>query len=102
MPFFEKVYAELGDDVQFMMIDMTDGERETMTIGEAFIAASSYTFPVFYDTSQEGAYTYGIRAIPSTLFIDAEGYVIAGVQGAIDEETLRLGIRYITEGLPEE
>ncbi len=97
MPYFETVCREFGGDIQFMMIDMVDWQRETKARGEAFIAASGYTFPVFYDTAQEAAYTYGISAIPSTLFIDAEGYIIAGVQGAINEETLRLGIRYIYE-----
>jgi thiol-disulfide isomerase/thioredoxin len=101
MPAFEQVYRELKEDIRFMMIDMADGQRETKATGEAFVAAEGYTFPVFYDTAQEAAYTCGITALPSTLFIDAEGYIIAGVQGAIHEETLRLGIRYITEGFPE-
>ncbi|MCL2060437.1 MAG: TlpA family protein disulfide reductase [Oscillospiraceae bacterium] len=95
MPEFELAYQELGDSVQFIMLDITDGQRETRDIGAKFINDEGYTFPVFFDEGQEGAYTYGIRYIPTTIFIDRDGYIVAGSQSAIDGNLLRRGIDLI-------
>ena len=95
MPDFDKVYRELGNEVQFMMVDLTDGQRETAEKGIQYIREQGFSFPVYFDTRQEGAYEYGIRAIPTTFFIDKDGYIAAGVQGAIDEGTLRTGIEML-------
>jgi len=77
------------------MIDLVDGFQETVEKGAQYIRDNGYSFPVYFDTRQEGAYTYGIRAIPTTLFIDKDGYIITGAQGAINESTLRRGIEFI-------
>ena len=95
MPEFDAVYQGLGSEVQFVMLDLIDGQRETVEMGEKYVSEQGFSFPVYFDTNQEGAYAYGIRSIPTTLFIDKDGYIIAGVQGAIDEETLRKGIALI-------
>ena len=95
MPEFEKVFLELGDDVQFIMLDLTDGQRETVKDGVKYIEEQGFSFPVFFDTNQEGANTYGIRSIPTSLFIDKDGYLVAGAEGAINEEILRKAIDMI-------
>lgn len=97
MPEFNTVYEEMGDEVTFLMVDMVDGQRETMEKGKKHIEKNGFTFPVYYDTKQEAAYLYGVSSIPTTYFIDKEGNVITGVQGAIDEKNLRKGISTITE-----
>ena len=91
MPDFQKKYLELGDQVQFLMVNMTTG-RETQESAESFIAEQGYTFPVFYDTAMEGAYAYGVSGIPVTYFINAEGVFEAYYQGAMTEEILQQGI----------
>lgn len=96
MPEFQTVFEDVGGDVQFLMVNMTDGSRETVDTAKAFIEKTGYTFPVLFDNEQEAAYRYGISSIPSTLFIDAQGNVVAGSEGAIDEDTLRAGIKMIT------
>jgi thiol-disulfide isomerase/thioredoxin len=95
MPEFNKIYKETGDEVQFIMLDLTDGQRETVQKGIQYVEEQGFSFPVYFDTVQEGAYFYGIRAIPTTLFIDRDGYVVTGAQGAINEQTLRRGIELI-------
>lgn len=97
MPDFNAVYEEMGEDVTFVMVNMVDGQRETMEKGKKHITDKAFTFPVYYDTTQEAAYTYGVSSIPSSYFIDKDGYIITGVQGAIDEKTLRKGIEMIQE-----
>jgi len=92
MPGFENVFSEVGGDIHFMMVCLVDGTRETIETGAEFIAGSGFTFPVYFDVGQEAANKYGIWSIPTTYFIDADGYFTAGAEGAISEETLRMGI----------
>ena len=95
MPAFEKIYQEMGDEITFMMIDLVDGSRETIETGTAYITAEGYTFPVYFDITQEAAYTYKIASIPTTLFINANGELVTNVIGSLDEETLRKGLDLI-------
>jgi len=92
MPEFNKVFGELGGEIQFMMVCLVDGRRETVETGAAYVEENGYTFPVYYDVDREAAMTYAVSSIPATYFIDAGGFLITGARGAIDEDTLRLGI----------
>ncbi len=91
LPDFELAYQEYGDEVVFMMINMT-GSGETVEAASGYINASGYTFPVYYDVNQAAAYTYSVTSIPTTFFIDAEGNIAAYAQGMIDYETILQGI----------
>jgi thiol-disulfide isomerase/thioredoxin len=86
---FDEVYAEVGEDITFMMVDLVDGQRETKETGAQYIKEQGFSFPVYFDTEQEAAYAYGIMSIPTTLFIGKDGYIVTGAVGAIDAETLR-------------
>ena len=97
MPDFNERYLQLGDEIHFLMINMTDGARETISIASAFIAEQGYQFPVFYDTTGSAAMTYGAYSLPTTFFIDAQGHAIAQAVGAIDADTLQQGIDMITK-----
>ena len=92
---FQEKYETLGDQVQFLMVNCTDGSRETVETAAAFIADQGYTFPVFYDTAADAAMTYGAYSLPMTFFINAEGYAVAQANSAIDGETLQRGIDMI-------
>lgn len=94
MPDFHEKYLELHDEVNFLMVNMTTG-RETMESATAFIEKNEYSFPVFYDTDSDAAMTYGAYSLPTTFFIDANGYAVAQATGAIDAETLQKGIDMI-------
>ena len=96
MPDFEEKYKELGENVQFLMINLTDGQRETVEVAGNFIDSQGYTIPVFYDTTSEAASLYGVYSIPTSYFINAKGEPIAQAQGAIDAETLQRGIDMIS------
>lgn len=95
MPEFEKKFNELGGDIQFLMVNLTDGNRETRETAISYIEESGYTFPVYFDTDQDAAYTYGVYSIPSTYFIGADGSAVAMAQGAIDGSILDQGISMI-------
>ena len=94
MPDFQEKYLELGDEIQFLMVNITTG-RETLESASQFIAQQGYTFPVFYDTASDAAMTYGAYSLPTTFFIDAEGCAIAKATGAISADILQQGIDMI-------
>lgn len=99
MPDFNAAHETLGDQVQFLMVNMTDGGRETVETAAEFIADAGYSFPVLFDKDMDAAGVYGVYSIPCTYFIAADGTVAARASGAIDANTLQKGLDMI---LPEE
>ena len=97
MPDFEELYKEYGNSINFLMVNMTDGYKETKEKASKYISDSEYTFPVYYDTATEAAYAYGVSSIPATFLIDSEGYPVVYGVGALDKETLLSGIAMFPE-----
>ena len=92
MPDFQEVYEEYGEEVQFLMVNLTDGRQETVETAGQFIADLGYSFPVYYDTERIAASEYGVHSVPRTYFIDAEGYLVDSVYKVITKEYLINGI----------
>lgn len=92
MPDFQKAYETYGEDIRFMMVNLTDGSRETKDTAKAYIEEQGYTFPVYYDVDQEAAYAYYVSSVPATYFIDEDGNIVAAGRGMLDEEALEKGI----------
>jgi len=88
MPNFDVVYKKYKDDVVFLLVDLVDGSRETQTSGQDYVNTEGYSFPIYFDLDQQAASAYGIYTIPTTLFIDAEGYLIGGYRGPLTESLL--------------
>ena len=99
MPDFQQAYEEYGDEIVFLMVNLTDGYQETQQTASDFIASTDYTFPVYYDLSFEAASNYAVSAVPVTYFISAEGEAIAKGQGMLSLESIQKGIDLI---LPQE
>lgn len=89
MPHFDKAYSDHKDRVAFLMVDLVDGQRETVESGQDYIDGEGFDFPVYFDTDQEAAFAYMVQSIPTTLFIDSQGHIVKKVSGAMDEETLK-------------
>ena len=92
MPDFEEKFKEYGDEIHFMMINVTDGTQETEESASAHIKGKGYTFPVYYDMTYDATGQYTTGSLPITYFIDAEGNFVAYGQGALDADTLQSGI----------
>ncbi len=92
MPDFQKFYESHGDKVNFVIVNLTDGQQETVESASAFIEEKGYTFPVYYDTDIDAAMKYGVSAVPVSYFIDAEGYFVAWAQGALSADMLQQGM----------
>lgn len=95
MPDFEEAYQKYGENIHFLMVNCTDGSRETVEIAKVFIEDAGYTFPVYFDTTYEAASLYGASSIPLTYFIDANGDLVTYGRGALSAELLQRGIDMI-------
>ena len=96
---FETAYAEYGDKIHFLMVNLTDGMQETMESAQKFLEATEYSFPVYYDLDRDAATTYGVYSIPTTCFFDAGGYGVTYARGRLNLATIVEGIDMI---LPQE
>lgn len=88
MPEFNQTYNEFNGEIVFLMINQTDGSRETVEKASDYVKSQGFTFPVYYDTTFEAATLYNVTAIPTTYFIDKEGTIISQVKGAMDKSIL--------------
>ena len=97
MPDIQKFYEKYGEDIHFLLVSVDD----SLDTAKAFIAENGYTFPVYFDASSMGAYTYGASSIPLTFFIDAEGNLTAYYMGAMSEGILQQGVDMIRPAATE-
>ena len=91
MPELQEFYDEYGEDIHFLLVSVDD----SVDTAKAFIEKEGYTFPVFFDTTSMGAYTYGASSIPLTFFIDTEGNLTAYYMGAMSRDILQQGVDMI-------
>ena len=95
MPDFNKAYAEYPD-VQFLMINATDGIQETLEKAKQYVENENFDFNVYFDTELDAVSTYGVTGFPCTYFIDSEGNLVTRGKGLLDYETIVKGISMIT------
>ena len=96
MPHFEEAFRETGTEVQFMMIDLVGG-GETKDKAKKFVRGEGFTFPIFFDTTGEAARQYDVSAIPTSVFVDAEGNIAGMSTGMLDKKSLMEGIKLASE-----
>ena len=96
MPDFNEAYHKYPD-VQFLMVNATDGVHETISSAKKYVEDEGYDFDIFFDTEEEAIYAYQITGFPTTFFIDKNGRLIARGSGMLDLATLEQGIKMITE-----
>ena len=92
MPDFQKAFETYEDQVNFVMVNVTDNSWDTVDSASKFVSENGFTFPVFYDTDVDAASAYAVRGLPTTYFIDEEGYLLTYSRGMIRAETLQKGI----------
>ena len=93
MPEFDEQYQQLGDQVQFMMVNLTTGDD--FAAAKSYIDQQGYQFPVFYDQSGEAAYRYSVQSIPVTFFITAKGHLLTYRMGMLSGEELEYYINVL-------
>ena len=88
LPYFNKAFGLYGEDVVFLMVDLTDGNRETQSGAEEFVAENGYSFPVYFDLTGEAASAYQPYSIPQTVAVNAAGEQVFSRIGGLPEQTV--------------
>ena len=83
LPDFDDACKKYDGEVVFLMVNMTDNQIETVEVAKDFIKTYGYDFPLYFDVDYEAAMVYGIRSIPQTYFINAEGETVTMATGMI-------------------
>lgn len=60
MPDIQSAWEEHGNDVEFVIVNMTDMNGETEQSAKAFLAENNYTFPCYFDANNSAA--HGLRS----------------------------------------
>lgn len=88
LPEFEKAYKTYGEEIEFLMVNLTDEYGETVESVKKFTKDNNYNFPLYFDTEYSASNAYGLYSIPRTLFINKDGNIVKSFTGVIEKETL--------------
>ncbi len=83
MPYIQQVHEEWSGR-GLVLLAVNCGESSSQVRG--FMQNQGYTFSVLLDTNGSASQDYGVRGIPTTLFIDMYGIIQGKVVGAFPSE----------------
>ena len=111
LEYLDKKNREYGDQINFMMIHLTDERFETQA--KAKTAAEGLTVPVYYDIDKSCEFVFDAKTLdkfPRMILFDKDGYIIHDEAGALcfmnsnlDENIPRLAREepYVTKTLKD-
>ena len=97
MPAFQKAIDTYGEKVNFLMINETDGERETVDTAQTFLNENGYNMDILFDSDGDAGNTYNVLFLPRTLFIDENGNITEDHVGELTETQLNDTIEKLLE-----
>ena len=90
MPYFVEAAAQFGDRVSFAFVDATDGQRETVEGAAAWLDENGFgELPAYYDSEFEASRAFGVRSLPTTVFVSGEGEILLVRPGAMTPEQIQ-------------
>jgi cytochrome c biogenesis protein CcmG/thiol:disulfide interchange protein DsbE len=97
MPAFQQVYLKAKDKVGFLGLDYLD----VADAARRFAAQTGVTYPLAADPKGQAGAKLGVAALPTTLFIGADGTLRGRHPGAMTATQLRAAIRnYLEVSVP--
>ncbi|MEY9979934.1 peroxiredoxin family protein [Lysinibacillus sp. RC79] len=96
MPHMQNYYEQNAkkDNVEIIAVNLTKAERDVtedakidsvMTFKESF----KLTFPILLDQKNSAGFAYQVITIPTTYFIDSNGYIRRAITGPMNVEMLK-------------
>lgn len=76
---YMKAYQELVNsypNVQLILVNRTDGVKETKETAKEYYAKLDLQMPLFFDEKEQAYDSLGIHNIPTTFFLDEKGRII--------------------------
>ena len=93
MPAFQKIYTEYAAQ-GFIVLGVNS--QESQSTAASFAQSYKLTFPILVDDNGVVTHQYRVDSLPTTLFIDRDGYISEVMYGGpISEAVLRIQIEKI-------
>jgi thiol-disulfide isomerase/thioredoxin len=89
MPAFQEVAAQAGERVAFLGVDVADAPRQA----EPFVRELGIDYDLARDPDRTFAQEVGVFAMPTTLFVDADGTIVHRQVAPLDADALRGALR---------
>lgn len=70
LPVIQEVYEELGSEVNFVALNLTDGVEETPQKAQTYIEEQGFTFPYYLDINETVADQLQVETIPTIYIVD--------------------------------
>jgi len=97
MPAFQQIYLHAKDQVTFLGLD----SRDVQDAARRFAAQTGVTYRLAVDPNGQAAARLGVAALPTTVFIGADGALRGRHVGALTPTELRANIsRYLGVSVP--
>ena len=91
LPLLEQTRQRVGSEVAFVGIDTIDSRSEAVDLLES----THVSYPAAYDPKGALKARYGVRAMPTTFFVRADGTIADEVLGKLTDDTLERGLRLV-------
>ena len=97
MPDMQKFWLENGEQVHMLAVNQTGTEKSPDTPRQ-YLKEKGFTFPVLFDVDGDVASSYGVRGLPTSFFLDANGVIRAVSLGAMDLATMKANLAKAQRG----
>ena len=71
----ETFFQQHGSQVYFLVVNVTDGEKETRETADAYLAKNNYSFPIYYDLDGLCSEYYK-KSVPLAIFFGSDGNAV--------------------------
>lgn len=100
MPAIQQVYEEYRSQ-GFLVLAMNATSQDDPASARTFAEGLGLTYPILLDETGDVAHLYGLRALPTTFFIDADGRIAdVVIGGPLSQALLSIQVENLLEGTP--
>ncbi|QSO46406.1 TlpA family protein disulfide reductase [Alicyclobacillus mengziensis] len=92
-PDIVKAYQQYGNQVTFISINLTSGD--SIAGVHQFVKRYGIKYPVLLDKNAAASTAYNVLAIPTSLFVNRNGVIVARFSGAIPAAELSANLQRI-------
>lgn len=92
LPDMEAIYRKYRDQgAVILAVNVSENSEDII----AFADKLDLTLPILRDSRQKSMRAYGVRALPTTLFINREGQIVSREVGALDQDSMSAQIEQL-------
>jgi peroxiredoxin len=97
-PDLEKTWqAYKNEDVVFIGINLQERPKDI----QKFVEEYGTSYPIVIDEKSETIFKYGVRIVPTTVFINKDGMVVYVYEGLLNDKQLVSLLEYTTRSVKE-